>query len=159
MFRDLVRGAIAGAAATWVMDQVTTSMYNGQPREVTAREEAARPNGRSSVGNMVARLEEATGFELDEDLRATAEQAIHYALGAVPGAIYVALRRHLPFVGVGGGLVYGAVLFLVNDEWLNPTLGLSAPASAYPLEAHERGLVGHLVLGAATDSISKILPL
>jgi hypothetical protein len=159
MFRALVRGAIAGATATWVMDQVTTSMYNAQPTEVTAREGTAHPNGRSSVGNMVARLEEATGFELDEDLRATTEQAIHYALGAVPGAIYVALRRHLPFLGVGNGLIYGTVLFLVNDEWLNPALGLSAPASAYPVESHVRGLVGHLVLGAATDSISKVLPL
>jgi hypothetical protein len=44
---DAVRGPLAGAVATWVMDQVTTGMLNGQDPAVTAREKAGRPLDRA----------------------------------------------------------------------------------------------------------------
>ena len=157
MLRDIVRGAIAGSVATWLMDQVTASMYSAQPEDVTAGEAEARPDGRSSAENLVARFEESTGFELDEDMRAGVLRAIHYSLGAVPGALYVALRRHVPLIGLGRGLPYGLLLFAVNDEWLNTTLGIAEPPEAYPVEARMRGLIGHLVLGGATDTVADLL--
>src|SRR5687768_15954175 len=40
---DAARGAVAGAVATWVMDLATTGLFEAQSEEVTAREEAARP--------------------------------------------------------------------------------------------------------------------
>jgi hypothetical protein len=149
---NAVRGAIAGAAATWVMDLVTTAMLDRQSPESRGREEAVRPNGKSSVENLVDRATTVFDFELDADTTARATQAAHYALAIVPGALYGALRDRLPLIGAGGGVVYGALLWAVNDEWLNTRLGLSAPPDAYPPEAHLRGLVGHLVLGAVTDS-------
>ena len=39
--RDAFRGAVAGAAATWLMDRLTTGMLQLQAPAVTAREEAA----------------------------------------------------------------------------------------------------------------------
>ena len=147
---DMLRGAIAGAVATWVMDQVTTAMLERQPPDVTAREEAARPNGKSAVGNLVDRLTAGLGLDLDEERKGRLASLVHYALGIVPGALYALLRR-LPLVGAGRGLVYGILLWLVNDEYLNARLGLSAPPEAYPIETHLRGLVGHAVLGVTTD--------
>ena len=44
-------------------------------------------------------------------------------------------------------------MFLVNDEILAPVLGLASGPAAYPWQAHARGLVGHLVLGAVTDTV------
>jgi hypothetical protein len=55
------------------------------------------------------------------------------------------------------GLVYGLLLFLVSDEALNTELGFAGPPDAYPKATHIRGLVGHLVLGVATDSVADIL--
>jgi hypothetical protein len=153
----LVRGAFAGAVATWFMDLSTTGFLQGQSRDVAAREEAARPNGKGSVENLVDRIEGMSGLQLDARRRALLAQAIHYGLGVAPGAVYVAMRRHVPLLGAGGGLLYGAALFLVNDEWLNTQLGLAGPPEAYPLETHLRGLVGHLVLGAVTDSVADLL--
>ena len=49
LFRDAFRGALAGAAATWAMDQVTTVMLAVQAPEVTKQEEAGQANGKSSV--------------------------------------------------------------------------------------------------------------
>jgi hypothetical protein len=153
----LVRGAIAGAVGTWFMDLTTTGFMETQSRGVAAREKAARPHGKSSVENLVDRIEGLSGLQFDARQRAMLTQAVHYGLGVMPGAIYVAMRRHVPFVGAGGGLLYGAALFLANDEWLNARLGLSGPPQAYPFETHVRGLVGHLVLGAVTDSVADLL--
>ena len=84
-------------------------------------------------------------------------QAIHYGLGIVPGALYAVARNRLPLVGAAGGLLFGAALWALNDEYLNSALGLAAPFGAYPVETHVRGLVGHLALGGATDSILDLL--
>ena len=149
---DLLRGGLAGAAGTWVMDQVTTAMLATQPPEVTEREEHARPNGKSAIANLVDRLVESADIELAEAQRSQAAQVVHYGLGVAPGALFAVLRRRLPLVGAAGGLVYGFLLWALNDEYLNTRLGLAAAPDAYPPEAHWRGLVGHLVLGATTNS-------
>src|SRR5438093_13014695 len=40
----------------------------------------------------------------------------------------------------------GTALFLLVDEGLTPTLGLSAPNNQYPLSTHLRGFLGHLAI-------------
>jgi uncharacterized membrane protein YagU involved in acid resistance len=157
LLRDALRGALAGAAATWLMDQVTTGLYEAQPPEVTKLEEAGRPNGKSSVANLVDRVESATGFTVPEPRRPMVEYAIHYGLGIVPGAIYGVVRRYIPFARLGRGLAFGLALFAVNDEFLNTKLGLAGPIEAYPPETHLRGLAGHAVLGVGTETGIQLL--
>lgn len=157
MIRDALRGAIAGAVATWCMDLITTAMYEVQAPEVTEREQAAQPNSKSSVANLVDRIEAETGFGVPAESRPMVEQAIHYGLGIAPGAVYGVVRRWVPFVRIGRGLAYGLVLFVVNDEYLNTKLGLAGPIAAYPPETHVRGLVGHAVLGLTTETGIQLL--
>jgi uncharacterized membrane protein YagU involved in acid resistance len=157
MVRDLIRGAVAGIVGTWLMDLVTTALIERQPKKVLDREEAARPGGKTSLELMVERIEETADFELAKDQRALVQQWIHYALGAVPGALYVFARERIPGVGLANGLVYGGLLFLVDDVWLNWKLGFAGPPDAYPTEAHLRGLLGHLVLGATTEVVADLL--
>ena len=157
MIRDALRGALAGAAATWLMDLVTTGLYEAQPAEVTKAEEAGRPNGRSSVANMVDRIELETGLTVPAARRPAVENAIHYALGIVPGAIYGVARRWVPFARLGSGLAFGLALFALNDEYLNTKLGFAGPFDAYPPEAHLRGLAGHAVLGVGTETGIQLL--
>ena len=157
MLRDLIRGALAGTIATWLMDQVTTALYQSQSKAVTAKEKRARPNGKGSVELMLEQIETTAGVELTADQRALGQQLIHYALGAVPGALYVFARERIPGVGAGRGLLYGALLFVFNDEWLNWRLGFAGSPGRYPTETHMRGLVGHLVLGGTTDTLADIL--
>ncbi len=154
---DALRGAVAGGIATWLMDLATTGLVQAESPEDAKREAAARPNGRSSVANLLSRVEEQTGLQLDDDARSMASQGIHYGLGVVPGALYGALRRRVPLLGAGRGLLYGMLLFLGNDEVMNTELGLAGPYSAYPAATHLRGLVGHAVLGVATDTGLDIL--
>ncbi len=157
VIRDALRGAVAGAAATWLMDLVTTGMFEAQPRDVTAREEAARPNGKSSVANLVDQVERRTGLAVPNRRRPLIESAIHYGLGIVPGAIYGVVRRHVPVARLGRGLAYGLTLFAANDEFANTKLGLAGPIEAYPVESHFRGLAGHATLGVATETGIQLL--
>jgi hypothetical protein len=147
----LIGGAVAGGVATWLMDQVTTGIQAQQSAADGEREAAARPHGQSSVMNLVDRGSHLLGIGLDEPSRVAAANAAHYALGIVPGAAYAVLRGRVPVVGAGRGLLFGAALWAVNDELVNAALGLAGPPQAYPLSSHLRGLIGHLVLGVATD--------
>lgn len=157
MIRDALRGAVAGAAATWLMDLVTTGIFAVQAPDVTRREEAARANGKTSVANLIDRVEAQTGITVPEERRPMVEQAVHYALGVAPGAVYGVLRRYVPFARLGSGLAYGLVLFVVNDEYMNTKLGLAGPMEAYPPETLLRGLAGHAVLGVATETGIQLL--
>lgn len=157
LFGDAFRGALAGAAATWAMDQVTTVMLAVQAPEVTAQEMKAQANGKSSVTNLVDKVEAETGLIVPKARRALVEMAVHYALGIIPGALYGIVRRWIPFARAGSGLFYGLGIFAANDEYLNTKLGLAAPPSAYPPETHLRGLAGHAVLGVATETGIQLL--
>lgn len=154
---DATRGAIAGGIATWLMDLVTTGLLQSQSEETTAREEAARPNGKGALDNLIDRVEATTRLALDPQQRSLALQVVHFGLGIVPGALYGALRGRVPVLGARRGLAYGVLLWALNDEYLNTALGLAGPFEAYPLRTHWRGFVGHVVLGAATDAGIDIL--
>ena len=84
-------------------------------------------------------------------MRPQVEQVVHYGLGVGPAVLYALLRRRVPLLGAGRGVVYGLLLFGINDELLNTALGFAGPPDAYPASAHVRGLVGHVTLGVATD--------
>jgi len=155
--RDAFRGALAGAAATWLMDLVTTRLYEAQGADVTRREEAAQANGKSSVANMVDRFESATGFTIPAARRSAVENVVHYGLGMVPGAIYGVVRRRLPLARLWDGGAYGLAVFALNDEYLNTRLGLAGPIGAYPAQTHFRGLAGHAALGIGTETGIQLL--
>jgi hypothetical protein len=148
----IFRGALAGAAGTWVMDAVTTRVQQAQCEADAAREKAARPNGKHSVENLVDRAAAQLGIRLDARTRPIALQATHYALGMGPGAVYALLRHRIPLLGSGRGVLYGLLLFAANDELMNTALGLAGPPDAYPASSHARGLIGHVALGVVTDA-------
>ncbi len=155
---DLTRGALAGAAGTWVMDMLTTGIVSGQSAAAAETEKAAQPNGMPSVENLVDLASARSGIAIPDDRRAMVVTVVHYGLGVVPGALYAVLRKRLPVIGPINGLAYGALLFALNDEYLNTVMGLSGPPRAYPAETHLRGLVGHLALGVTTDATLAVLP-
>lgn len=154
---DLIRGAIAGAVGTWVMDQVTTALLEQASEADKQQEQAVQPNGKSSAANLADLVVDGLGVDLADDQRSQAATAVHWALGIVPGAIYGVARNRLPLVGVARGLGFGALVFAANDEYLNTALGLAADPGEYPASTHLRGLAGHLVLGATTDTVLDVL--
>jgi hypothetical protein len=147
----VARGAVAGAIGTWMMDRATTRVLEKQSAADAERERAAQPNGKPSVPNIIDRAEQLTGFRFSTEMRPRVEHLVRYSLGVGPGILYALLRHRVPLLGSGRGVGYGLLLFALNDEFLNTTLGFAGPMEAYPASSHIRGLVGHVVLGVTTD--------
>jgi hypothetical protein len=86
-----IKGAIAGAVATWLM-----------PSYGAAAEKVAGLAGRS----------------LDDQQRKRVGSAIHWAIGIGTGALYAVLRRRFAGVGKLGGAAFGTAFWGVVDKGL-----------------------------------------
>lgn len=147
---DLLLGAAAGAAATWLMDAATTVLQKRESEEAQERENAAR--GDKSAYEIVAEKgARLAGRELDDDERKRLGAAIHWTLGISSGVLYAALRHAMPRLRLGSGLAYGTLFWLGMDEAALTALGLTPAPQAFPWQTHARGLAGHLVLGSTIE--------
>ncbi len=149
---DIIKGALAGGAAVWVMDQVGWYLYRREDPKAVRKELEARVDSLDVAHVAANKLAGALGVKLHPKQPHPAGIAVHYALGIVPGALYGPLRQRAPELRAGRGLAYGLGLFLLNDELMNPLLGLASGPTAYPWQAHARGLISHLVVGVVTDA-------
>lgn len=149
---DIVKGALAGAAATWLMTQATTWMYEHEGDEAKQRENEARGD-RSAYEVAAEKAAGLAGTELSKEQRAQAGLAIHWATGVGAGIVYALLRRRRPGAAAGKGLAFGTGFYLLLDELVNPLLGLTPGPQAFPWQAHARGLGGHLAFGATTELV------
>jgi len=148
---DLLLAAAAGAAATWLMDLATTAMYERQPKSVQDRENKAR--GEKTAYEIAAeRAAKLARTSIDEEQRKKLGSAIHWSLGVSSGVVYGALRHRWPRLNYGSGPAYGLLFWLAMDEAALTLLGLTPPPREFPWQTHARGLVGHLVLGAAIEA-------
>ena len=153
---NLLKGALAGAVATAIMNQVTTWLYALESEAARNRENDAR-GGQSAYVTAAERLAGAAGCELSDEGKGRAGTAIHYATGVAAGMKYAAFRRYWPRVTQGFGVPYGIAFFLVMDELMNPLLGLTPGPAEFPWQAHARGLGGHLAFGAANEAALRAL--
>jgi hypothetical protein len=154
--RDLLKGAIAGAVATWVMGKVTTLLYDREGRGTRRVEDEAR-GGRTAYGAAAEKAAKAIGVRLADDAREQYGSAVHWALGIGSGAVYAVLRRRLESVGRIAGVGFGTVFWAAVDEGVVPALGLTPGPRAFPWQTHARGLAGHLTFGTVTDGTLRLL--
>jgi hypothetical protein len=153
---DLVKGAIAGAVATWVMDRVTNLMYRRESADVRRAENEAR-GGRSAYETAAERAAVMVGSKLDDEQAARAGMLIHWALGIGAGAAYAVVRRRMGAVGKVAGAAFGTGFWAVMDEAVVPLLGLTPGPRAFPWQTHARGLAGHLSFGTVTEGTLRVL--
>jgi len=153
---DLLKGAVAGVVATWIMDRVDWAMYRREDPKVRRRTRAVRPEGKDPAHVIASKAARAVGLEPPPQDH-PAGVAVHYAIGIAPAVVYGAARRRLPAVTAGRGLALGLGVFIAEDEIANPLLGFSAPPQRYPWQPHARGLVSHLVYGVVTHAVLDLL--
>lgn len=153
---DIALGAAAGAVGTWVMGQATTYLYENEDKEAREREDRAR-DGKSAYETAAEKAASLVGQALSDDERKKIGSAIHWAVGIGSVTLYTLLRRRLIGRGVGknlaAGALFGTALWALLDEAGNVALGLTPKPSAFPWQAHARGLAGHLVLGLAAEGV------
>ena len=145
-------GLAAGAIGVWALDRLDWFLYRSEPEEARERTRAVREGGEAPAGVLVSRFEEAAGTELSERGHYVAELATHYAIGIAPAVAFALYRDKLPVSGPARGALFGAALWLLQDEALNPVIGLSASEGDYPWQDHARGLAAHLLFGVVTEA-------
>lgn len=148
----IVKGAIAGLVATWVMGRTTTWIHRLQSERTRSQENEAR-GGRTAFERAAGKASDLAGLELSGSRRRRAGAGLHWATGVAAGALYAALRQRWPATAAGIGLPYGSGFFVLVDEIMNPLLRLTPGPGAFPWQTHARGLGGHLAFGMATELV------
>lgn len=153
---DLVKGAIAGAVATWVMGKVTGYMYQREDPEAREVEDRVR-GGKTAYGVAAEKAAALVHRDLGDEQGARAGEALHWTLGIGAGAVYAVLRRRVNLVGRAAGTGFGTAFWAVLDEGVIPALGLTPGPRAFPWQTHARGFLGHLTFGTVTDGTLRLL--
>lgn len=147
----VVAGFAAGALGVWALDRLDWFMWDQEDGRVRARTTAVRPDGEPPAQALVSKIEDGSGKHLEPGTHEAASQVVHYSIGIAPAIGYALLRDKLPMSGVARGALYGAGLFLAQDEVLNTVTGLGAKPQDYPWQAHARGIVAHTAYGIVTE--------
>ena len=157
VLKEVLKGAIAGAASVWMMDRVTGYMYRNEDPQAYKQEKQAQKGGKYVAFVAADKIANAVGAQMNDKQEYVAGKTIHYLLGMMPGALYGLMRHRVKGLDKGYGLLYGLGLFILMDELVAPLAGLSSGPLAYPWQAHARGLAGHLTVGATTDAAVRVL--
>ena len=153
----ILKGAVAGIAATWVLDRVDWAMWDAEASETRAETRRVRPGGMDPAHVAANRIASAFGKELIPPQPHPLGIALHYAFATTPTIAYAVLRHRTPAVAAEGGALFGLAATLIEDEGINPLLGLAAPPQEYPWQDHARSVVAHLVLGAVAEGVLRVL--
>lgn len=153
---DVLSGALAGAAGSWLMSPVQKAITQRIPEQAKEREKAVSPE--ESAPMKVGRVAlEQVGVEVPEEARPKLGQVVHFAYGTLWGAAYGLLRHRFPRLPRASGLLFGAALWLLGDELMLPALDLAPPAPRFPKETHLRALAAHLAYGASVEQGFRLL--
>ena len=142
-------GALAGYAASRAMDRATTWFYGRQAEASKQREEELAPGG--TLVQLGKQLGQAAGRDLTDAQAGQLGLAVHRTFGVLYGMAAAGLARR----GVRpltAGLVVGGTAWALVDEGT-----AISQFTAYPVESHLRGVVGHATLGLVVGGLLSVL--
>jgi len=150
--RDLAKGALAGAlagvAAAGVMGLAMKRMAKRR-----GQGEGGGKDPKLVVANAVA--EPLKGEEISEAREKLASEAVHYATGAVSGALYGMAAEVTPAATWGWGLPFGAAVWAALPVAALPALDLAPPVTQRPAKAVAENLGMHLLFGAVAETVRR----
>jgi putative membrane protein len=130
-------GGLAGAGAKLVAEQIFPPRVAGQtPPPVVLAERVA-------------------GQRLVPEEKTVALESIHWAFGALAGAVYGAIVEYEPSVGAWKGAAFGITLNKITHESLLPRMGLSAPTETQSSRERISEWVSHAAYGVVTDAVRR----
>jgi hypothetical protein len=177
----MAAGLLAGAAASWVMNQFQQVRAINPPpgpaqgggraggSEAKSHAQEGRQGEGQGMGSSTNLDENATvqtaerisqrvlHRNLTESEKQIAGPAVHYAYGSLVGALYGGMAELLPVTGAGLGLPFGFALWALGDEIAVPALGLAKGPTEYSAEVHADALAAHLMYGLTTDVLRRFL--
>ena len=157
ILKRLAKGAIAGAVGVWLMDRFTWFWYSHENTDTLVKERTAQKGGRYAPNEAGKRLTDALSIALPQQQQYVVGRSIHYLMGIAPATLYALWRQRIRIFRFGRGPAYGLVLFITFDEIITPALGYASGPFSYPWQAHARGFLAHLILGATTEAVLHLL--
>jgi putative membrane protein len=144
--RSILKGALAGLVGG----------IAGSGAKVLA-EKICRPRTAGQMSPPVVLAEQVAGHPLSEGQRRVAELGIHWALGALAGAVYGAAVELEPKAGVWGGAGFGLALNKLTHEGLLPKMGLVEPTVRLRTRERQSEWVTHGVYGVVTEVVRRVI--
>jgi putative membrane protein len=172
--RRLLRGTLAGIAgglaASWAMNvfigsvggKLTESLMSEQDRLRQQQQQEEQQNQEPKEDATMKAAEGIVhavtrGRHLSPEERKKAGPIVHYGFGALMGGLYGALAERSSWTSIGFGTVFGALLYAGADLAAVPALGLGPSATQQPLAQQATPLAAHLVYGATTDLVRRVI--
>jgi putative membrane protein len=168
-WKGLVAGTVAGLAASFVMTGLQQlwsklakrlSRSKGHQGGQVGKSESERRRQRepeSPTEKAAHRISRALDRDPSRREKKMLGQLIHYGFGTATGALYGAAAELDERVAAGSGIPFGAAVWIAADEVAVPASGLSRSPLEYPVSVHLQSLFSHLVYGAATDIVRRIV--
>jgi uncharacterized protein YcfJ len=157
---NVVGGLIGGLLASYAMEQFQRALGKISPdiggAPGAGGQQYRKPQSEPATYKAADSLVTATtGHRLPDEDKPAAASAIHYAFGGAVGAIYGAAAARSDDITAGGGVPFGATVWLIADEMGMPAAGLAKPPSEYPLRDHATSLTSHLIFGATIEAVRR----
>lgn len=153
----IIKGVVAGAVATFVMDRVTQFVYERQDTGTKLREVFARVEGKDPGHALVNKLARSANIDVHLGQPHPAGVGLHYGVGILPAVGYNFLRKRVAWVGKDKGVLFGLASFAIINELIPPLIGVANKPTVYPWQSHARGLAGHLVFGLTAHGVLELL--
>lgn len=171
--RGILAGAGAGLAASWVMNvfmsgpgqklqqSLKTEQEKYQDRLEKMQEEqrgGGEPKQDATMKAADAMVATATGGQhLSLEQQQKAGPMVHYGFGALVGGLYGGLAEYSDTVRKGFGTGFGTALFAGADLVAVPAFRLGPPVSETPTKSLANPLAAHLVYGATTELLRRVI--
>lgn len=166
--RGMIAGAIGGLAASWVMNvfmekagptvQHAAEKLERTPHPQPAPADDGEPKIDATMKTADAVVSTVTGGRhLSLEGKQKGGPIVHYAFGALMGALYGMAAECSPRARVGFGTAFGSVLFAGADLLAVPALHLSGSPKDAPVSSLATPFTAHLVYGATTEGVRRLL--
>jgi hypothetical protein len=129
ILKGMVAGSVGGLVASWTMNQFQ-KVWSAAEKEITGGRQGQDGGQQNSEDAEDATMKTADrisqalqGRHLTKDRKKKAGPVVHYAFGALMGAVYGASVEVNPAANALAGIPFGAILFAGADEVALPALG------------------------------------
>ena len=162
MRAHVIAGVVGGLAGAFAMEHFQRALGKISPDIGGAPggggQQYRKPQSEPTTyvaADVVARA--TTGRNVPAPYKPAAGALVHYAFSGTLGAIYGAATAQDPRVAAGGGLPFGAAVWIAADELGMPIVGLAKAPTEYPWQDHATTFASHLVFGATTEVVRRLV--
>jgi uncharacterized membrane protein YagU involved in acid resistance len=155
VWRGVIAGLVGGVIAAGAMSVVHKAISAGaQPQKPPAQEQQDE-DATVKVADAIARR--LLHRPLPDAKKPLAGNLVHYTFGAGVGALYGGVAAVIPRVTTAVGLPFGVAVWLGAHVITVPALGLAEPPTRRPLSKEALEFVLHLVYGAVTELVRRLV--